>query len=121
MSTKFISCREEAKDLNTPSIKQVAKDELARECDYKLEAANQRRFRELLKNDEAFYVPRVYEEFCNTRVLTTELVPGNFLLNLMLVFIRLTGLCVARCAFEKLRWLALYFFIFSFVFSPYFS
>jgi len=31
-----------------------------------------------LKDDEAFYVPRVYDEFSNTRVLTTELVPGNF-------------------------------------------
>lgn len=55
----------------------MAKDELARECDYKLEAANQKRFRELLKDDKAFYVPRVYDEFCNTRVLTTELVPGK--------------------------------------------
>lgn len=64
------------KGLYLDQAMRVAKDELARECDYKLEAANQRRFRELLKNDEAFYVPRVYEEFCNTRVLTTELVPG---------------------------------------------
>lgn len=57
--------------------KQVAKDELARECDYRLELTNQKRFRELLKDDKAFYVPRVYDEFCNTRVLTTELVPGK--------------------------------------------
>jgi aarF domain-containing kinase len=58
-------------------LEQVAKDELARECDYKLEAANQKKFRELLGDDVGLYVPLVYDEFCSTRVLTTELVPGN--------------------------------------------
>ncbi|KAG0575782.1 hypothetical protein M758_5G032600 [Ceratodon purpureus] len=64
------------KGLYLDQAMRVAKDELARECDYKLEAINQKRFRELLKDDKAFYVPRVYDEFCNTRVLATELVPG---------------------------------------------
>ena len=56
---------------------QVAKEELARECDYKLEAANQKRFRELLLDEKGLYVPLVFDEFCSTRILTTELVPGN--------------------------------------------
>ena len=58
-------------------LEQVAKDELARECDYRLEAANQKKFRELLGDDVGLYVPLVFDEFCSTRVLTTELVPGN--------------------------------------------
>lgn len=54
----------------------VAKDELARECDYELEAANQRRFRELLSGTEGFYVPFVVDELSSKRVLTTELISG---------------------------------------------
>jgi len=79
--------------LDTLYWKQVAKDELARECDYKLEATNQKRFRELLKDDEAFYVPRVYDEFSNTRVLTTELVPGNLRWDLVLSHFLLPSTC----------------------------
>ncbi|CAK9199094.1 unnamed protein product [Sphagnum jensenii] len=54
----------------------VAKEELARECDYELEAANQKRFRELLGHEQGVYVPLVFDEFCSKRVLTTEFVPG---------------------------------------------
>ena len=51
---------------------------MARECDYKLEAENQKKYRELLKHDKAFYVPMVYDEFSSRRVLTTELVRGYY-------------------------------------------
>ncbi|KAA8549006.1 hypothetical protein F0562_000690 [Nyssa sinensis] len=54
----------------------VAKEELSRECDYELEAENQRRFRNLLSNANGFYVPMVVEDISSKRVLTTELVPG---------------------------------------------
>ncbi|XP_031485363.1 protein ABC transporter 1, mitochondrial [Nymphaea colorata] len=54
----------------------VAKDELSRECDYELEAANQKRFRDLLSNLDGFYVPIVVDELSSRRVLTTELVTG---------------------------------------------
>uniref|UniRef100_A0A5B6Z8B5 Putative aarF domain-containing protein kinase 4 n=1 Tax=Davidia involucrata TaxID=16924 RepID=A0A5B6Z8B5_DAVIN len=54
----------------------VAKEELSRECDYELEAANQRRFRNLLRNANGFYVPMVVDDISSKRVLTTELVPG---------------------------------------------
>lgn len=56
---------------------QVAKEELSRECDYELEALNQKRFRELLSNAEGFYVPMVVDDILSKRVLTTELVSGN--------------------------------------------
>ncbi|GFY98601.1 ABC transporter 1 [Actinidia rufa] len=55
----------------------VAKEELSRECDYELEATNQKRFRYLLSNMDDFYVPMVLDNISSKRVLTTELVPGN--------------------------------------------
>ncbi|XP_042429802.1 protein ABC transporter 1, mitochondrial-like isoform X1 [Zingiber officinale] len=54
----------------------VAKDELSRECDYELEAANQKRFRELLSDSKGFYVPRVIDDISSKKVLTTELITG---------------------------------------------
>lgn len=54
----------------------VAKDELSRECDYVLEATNQKRFRDLLCNSEGFYVPLVVDDLSSKRVLTTELISG---------------------------------------------
>ncbi|XP_038976749.1 LOW QUALITY PROTEIN: protein ABC transporter 1, mitochondrial-like [Phoenix dactylifera] len=54
----------------------VAKEELSRECDYVLEATNQKRFRGLLSGSEGFYVPMVFDEISSRRVLTTELVTG---------------------------------------------
>ncbi|KAJ0980513.1 hypothetical protein J5N97_008768 [Dioscorea zingiberensis] len=54
----------------------VAKEELARECDYFLEAANQKRFQNLLSNSEGFYVPMVIDDISSKKVLTTELVAG---------------------------------------------
>ncbi|KAF5937235.1 hypothetical protein HYC85_024741 [Camellia sinensis] len=54
----------------------VAKEELSRECDYELEATNQRRFRDLLSNTKGFYVPKVMTDISSKRVLATELVHG---------------------------------------------
>ncbi|GER45868.1 ABC1 protein [Striga asiatica] len=54
----------------------VAKEELSRECDYELEAKNQKKFRSLLTDTNGFYVPFVVDDLCSRRVLTTELVPG---------------------------------------------
>ena len=64
----------------------MAKEELSRECDYELEAANQKRFRDLVLDSEGFYVPRVVDDFSSRKVLTTELVSGtcetfNYFLN----------------------------------------
>ncbi|PKI68671.1 hypothetical protein CRG98_010951 [Punica granatum] len=55
----------------------VAKEELSRECDYELEASNQKRFRELMPGKEGFYVPIVVDNLSSKRVLTTELVSGK--------------------------------------------
>ena len=56
----------------------MAKEELSRECDYRLEAANQKRFRDLLAGVDGFYVPIVVDTISSKRVLTTELVYGNY-------------------------------------------
>ncbi|KAF8042968.1 hypothetical protein BT93_A1335 [Corymbia citriodora subsp. variegata] len=54
----------------------VAKEELSCECDYELEASNQKRFRDLLSGTKGFYVPMVLDNISSKRVLTTELVQG---------------------------------------------
>ncbi|XP_039168750.1 protein ABC transporter 1, mitochondrial isoform X1 [Eucalyptus grandis] len=54
----------------------VAKEELSRECDYELEASNQKRFRDHLSGTKGFYVPMVLDDISSKRVLTTELVQG---------------------------------------------
>ncbi|CAN0885113.1 Protein ABC transporter 1, mitochondrial [Linum grandiflorum] len=64
------------KGLYLDKAMKVAREELARECDYKLEAANQKRFRDLICDRKGFYVPSVVDELSSTRVLTTELVSG---------------------------------------------
>ncbi|XP_078161004.1 ABC transporter 1 [Carex rostrata] len=64
------------KGLFLDSAIKVAKLELARECDYILEAQSQKRFRELLSGNEGFYVPKVIDEISSRKVLTTELVQG---------------------------------------------
>ncbi|KAF9619426.1 hypothetical protein IFM89_007001 [Coptis chinensis] len=58
------------------SAMKVAKEELSRECNYELEAINQKRFRDLLSNYEGIYVPIVIDDLCSRRVITTELVSG---------------------------------------------
>lgn len=61
-------------------VRQVAKRELALECDYSYEARCQQQFRQLVAADPDFTtnvnVPRVITDLCTPRLLTTELVPG---------------------------------------------
>uniref|UniRef100_A0ACD5VF12 Uncharacterized protein n=1 Tax=Avena sativa TaxID=4498 RepID=A0ACD5VF12_AVESA len=56
----------------------VAKQELARECDYVIEASNQKRYKELLSDSESYYVPKVTDELSSKKVLTSEFVAGAF-------------------------------------------
>lgn len=61
-----------------------ARVELKWECDYIREAQNLIRFRDLLKDDPVFQVPRVIHNMCGEHVLTmekmkgTEIVKGNW-------------------------------------------
>ena len=49
---------------------------LMREIDFLYEAVNARRFRENFSDFEGVYVPRVFDEYTTTRVLTMELIEG---------------------------------------------
>eukprot|EP00899_Mesostigma_viride_P018703 jgi/Mesvir1/26834/Mv20591-RA.4 len=54
----------------------VAKEELARECDYVNEAQSQKRFRSLMEGIKGFHVPEVVDHVSTRRVLTTTYVHG---------------------------------------------
>lgn len=68
------------KGLYAEEAARVAKKELALECDYRWEAAAQRRFAALIGGDPQlaphFNVPAVIPDLCSGAVLTTEWVPG---------------------------------------------
>ncbi len=49
---------------------------LMREIDFLYEAVNARRFRENFSDFEGVYIPRVFDEYTTTRVLTLELIEG---------------------------------------------
>ncbi|OQR76153.1 hypothetical protein BIW11_00635 [Tropilaelaps mercedesae] len=53
---------------------EVARRELAWEVDYNREAAAAKKFKELLKDEEVFFVPDVVDELTTSSVLVTELV-----------------------------------------------
>lgn len=65
------------------SFLQVAKEELARECDYEIEATSQKHFRDLLSGTPGFYIPLVVDEISSKKVLTTELISGNSISRLL--------------------------------------
>lgn len=64
------------KGLYLDQAMKVAREELSRECDYVLEASNQKVFRNLISDKQGLYVPLVVDELSSKRVLTTELVSG---------------------------------------------
>ncbi|CUM67838.1 uncharacterized protein PRCAT00005546001 [Priceomyces carsonii] len=53
-----------------------ARTELKWECDYIREAQNLIRFRDILKDDDVFEVPRVFHRLCGEHVLTMERMRG---------------------------------------------
>lgn len=55
---------------------EVMSRELALECDYVREAQCAKKFKDLLKGHQFFYVPEVIEDLSSRRVLTLTLVPG---------------------------------------------
>ncbi|MDR3607663.1 MAG: AarF/UbiB family protein [Oligoflexia bacterium] len=59
------------------------KECILRECDYRLEAESQQKFRSLLKGDPDIIIPRVFQEYSGARVLTTEFIDGRNLCEFM--------------------------------------
>ena len=54
-----------------------AKDRFLEECNYVHEAHCQNTFVEIYRNHQVMFVPRVFSDFCTTRVLTTQWVDGR--------------------------------------------
>lgn len=64
------------------NVIRVGREELKVECDYRREAANHRRFQQLISSDPGlkanrFVVPEIVEEFSTDRVLVSEYVRGG--------------------------------------------
>ncbi|XP_076067468.1 uncharacterized protein LOC143040365 isoform X2 [Oratosquilla oratoria] len=62
--------------LYVDSVIEVAKKELAWECDYEREYRCTKRFKELVQPYPEFYVPEVIDELSTKQVFTTELIEG---------------------------------------------
>jgi predicted unusual protein kinase regulating ubiquinone biosynthesis (AarF/ABC1/UbiB family) len=62
--------------LDTRSFVEELRERLAEEVDYRLEAASQELFGAYYEGHPSIHVPRVVPELSTLRVLTTELVPG---------------------------------------------
>uniref|UniRef100_H2ZDI2 ABC1 atypical kinase-like domain-containing protein n=1 Tax=Ciona savignyi TaxID=51511 RepID=H2ZDI2_CIOSA len=54
----------------------VSRRELAWECDYEREAEYMNKFRDVLAGEEMYGVPEIFPELCTKRVLTTQLITG---------------------------------------------
>lgn len=64
------------KGLYMDTVITEARKELLQECDYRRELENTLRFRELLKGDDVFVIPRPIPELCTQQIFTNELVQG---------------------------------------------
>lgn len=64
------------KGLYVENLVEHVKDELFAECDYIQEAKNNKTFYELLKNDQVFVVPKVFDKISTKHVLITEFAQG---------------------------------------------
>lgn len=63
-----------------PDIKHIleeVKDTMLKECDYKLEAQNLKEFAKIYEDFPNLIVPKVYDEYCSNRILTTEFMEGD--------------------------------------------
>lgn len=79
---------------------QVAKEELARECDYEIEAVSQKHFREFLSDTPGFHVPRVVDELSSKKILTTELISGKLQTHLTLILHICVGELIIHALFS---------------------
>jgi len=64
------------KGLYVENAVEVAKKELALECDYTYEAEAQQKYRQLVQNEEHLNVPEIYLPLCGKRVLCSHYVKG---------------------------------------------
>ena len=63
-------------ELQTDVLFTEVKDMLKQEVQYKLEAQQTKRYRELFGNDPRYVIPTVYDQFCAEKVITTSFEKG---------------------------------------------
>lgn len=63
--------------IRTEQLFEEVRTMLHQEVDYKLEADNTERFKELLKDDPRYIVPSVYREFCTGKLIATSYEEGD--------------------------------------------
>ena len=67
------------RELDVSDIIEEAKKQLRQEADYLTEAANLKRYRELLADDDRFVVPRVHPDLSTRRILAMDWIEGESL------------------------------------------
>ena len=66
-----------APNLDPKEIANEIKERVLEELDYRREAENQAQFAELFEGHPFIVVPKVYKDYCRTRVITQEFVKGK--------------------------------------------
>jgi predicted unusual protein kinase regulating ubiquinone biosynthesis (AarF/ABC1/UbiB family) len=66
-----------APNLDPKEVANEVKERVLEELDYRREATNQERFAALFAGHPFMIIPRVYKDFCKTRVITQEFIDGK--------------------------------------------
>jgi predicted unusual protein kinase regulating ubiquinone biosynthesis (AarF/ABC1/UbiB family) len=66
-----------APNLDPREVANEVRERVLEELDYRREAANQQRFAELFDGHPFVVVPRVFPDYCRTRVITQEFIDGR--------------------------------------------
>ncbi|HET7481531.1 MAG TPA: AarF/ABC1/UbiB kinase family protein [Actinomycetota bacterium] len=70
-----------APNLDPREVANEVKERVLEELDYRREASNQERFAKLFDEHPFIVVPKVYHQYCRTRVITQEFVKGESFTN----------------------------------------
>lgn len=66
-----------APNLDPKEVADEVKDRVLEELDYRREASNQAKFTELWRDHPFIVIPKVYPDYCKTRVITQEFITGQ--------------------------------------------
>lgn len=66
-----------APNIDPREVANEVRDRVMEELDYRREATNQAKFAELFRDHPFIVVPKVYPEYCRTRVITQEFIKGR--------------------------------------------
>jgi predicted unusual protein kinase regulating ubiquinone biosynthesis (AarF/ABC1/UbiB family) len=66
-----------APNLDPKDVATEVKERVLEELDYRREASNQQRFADLFAGHPFIVIPKVYKDYCRTRVITQEFIDGE--------------------------------------------